>query len=240
MDKKKRKNLALFTAITLVLGLFPPSAFMASDANLIDEYTNQWYTDYFYDGDATSPGALNVDTAIPQAMYSSTVVNSHQELLDAINGAPTTSPDNLQPTVIEIGSDFHLTAMITINQGRNIHLVSHGTDLVTGQGDSRFTLSVMPNARHFTVAAGTVITRGNLTLSNIILDGGVPVGEMINRGGVIAHGVFTMRDNAVIRNCRAVLGGAVQGNGLFEMHGNAQIYNNSATNGGAVHGRARQ
>ena len=169
------------------------------------------------------PGASADDGEMPIAPLSAVQVFSQQELEYAIANAPSTAPGNETPTVIAVETDMQLTSAIQIAQGRNIHLLSYGTNPDTGEGGTQRTLYAAAGERHFDVVGSAT----RLTLSNIVLDGGHAEGEAINRGGIQNGGNVVMQANAVIEHCRATIGGAIFG-GITTMYGNAEIRYNHA------------
>ncbi|MCL2360572.1 MAG: hypothetical protein FWC73_02020 [Defluviitaleaceae bacterium] len=146
--------------------------------------------------------------------------------------------------VIAVPHNVELNANVNISGNRHIIITSYGTNLNNSPDNHTRTLppyvvthTATGGGRHFTLGANVT-----LTLSHIILDGGVPhPATTPNRGGVsvVAGSNLNMRQGSVIRNCRITSGGAVSaaGNvGQFIMTGNASIANNSASgNGGGVH-----
>ena len=237
-----KKPLSLLMAIIIMI--MPISAFAPEYEDGMQYYDYEYdydydYADYFPEyfpqPETTTPSAVEpfFPTA-PAPFGADVVVNSHGELVDAINTAPT---DGTQ-RVITLGSSFTQTAAIPISGGRSIHLISYGTDLDTGTGGTRHTLfaAAMANARHFNIQSGS-----GLTLTNIVLDGNRAATG--NRGGISiqsgSNGTLTMRANSVIQNTRASLGGAVDvaagnQNARIYMYGNALITDNLASMGGGV------
>ena len=104
-----------------------------------------------------------------QPFFSPDATASNQTQLElAINTAPTDGT----PFVIAINvPNLQMTAAINIAGGRNIHLVSAGTNM-QGEGPSRFTITAVSGQRHF-----GIIGNSHLTLTNIILDGGHTGGQ---------------------------------------------------------------
>jgi len=95
-----------------------------------------------------------------------TVVTTEAQLRSAVEAAPTDGT----LTTIQVGADIQLTDTdITIFPGRNILLTSQGT---------RRTITAPQNHRHF------FLQGSELTLNNIILDGGMTSAEGVPRGGI--------------------------------------------------------
>lgn len=117
---------------------------------------------------------------------------------------------------IEIDLSFEITSAIVIPAGANI-------SIYTTSGLPRRTIKqTADETRHF-------LLEGNLTLTNIVLDGegsggGVETAMIDNK--IVTDTVFTMNSKAVIKNCYAFNGGGVLVVlGKFYMYDDAAIEN---------------
>ena len=155
--------------------------------------------------------------------------------LPAWNNVFNNNPGNL---VISVPQTFDLAGTVTIPAGRNIIIVSQGTNLNSNLDippvapATTVTINRTVTAgRHFNVAAGST-----LTLSHIVLNGGIPpVG--VFRGGIsLGDSHLIMRMGSVISGNRGLIGGAVGLGGSSSLHmtENAAIRGNNANNGGGI------
>jgi len=143
------------------------------------------------------------------------------------------------PVVIAINANLTLTAPLTIEAGRDVTLVSQGSDnLTSGTGGPRRTIFAPPGTnitnpipqggniaanmgfaarsavnapRHVYVSDGSALTLVNLVIcaSNVADHGGGI--EVSSAAGAtgVNRSVLNIRGNAVIQNCQQVFGGGV-------------------------------
>ncbi|MCL2775339.1 MAG: hypothetical protein FWD71_18640, partial [Oscillospiraceae bacterium] len=152
-------------------------------------------------------------TGIYLVIQDSTVIGGDLTLYDAFQRVNNTNTGTNDFTIVVGGNDGNANAF-TVNAGKNVTL--------TSSDDGTFKLN--------RISVGTFGTvNGNLTLSNIILDGawnGVNTGS-----GLIVNGTLTMNTGAVIRNCIASTNSNGRGGGV--------LVNNGATftlDGGTIQG----
>ena len=140
-------------------------------------------------------------------------VSTFAELQAAVNNATG-------QTNIITSNDITLTGAIIVTNGKNITIKSSGNNL--------FTLAIAGNYRHLIVNTGA-----NLTLENIILDGGY-YGIGNYRGGINNNGNLTLNNGAVIRRCYAEFGGGINNEGIATIKGSALSYNVAFYDGGGI------
>lgn len=161
------------------------------------------------------------DSETRQTIYEEdgvTYVSSYDELLSAITGA-TAGIEK----VIAITNDISYSAVITVNGGRKITLVS--------DSDEVRNLKMTGTARHFSIAG---LESGLIISENIVLDGGsnASTGGGV---GVTTNGSFIL-DGGKIINCRIANGGGISvSSGTFKMI-DGEVNNNAGTSyGGGVY-----
>jgi len=118
--------------------------------------------------------------------------------------------NNAGNLVISIPQDITLPGTITIPTGRDIIIVSQGTNLNGSVGypvlhsapATRFVIRINSNSRHFIVSDGAT-----LRLSHIFLDGRTGAGDIpavgVWRGGINVYGRLYMHPGSVVGNSRA-------------------------------------
>jgi len=165
-----------------------------------------------------------------------------QDWNDALFGAQGNSAGNHR--VVVIPQNVTIPAEFALSGNRHIIIVSQGTNLHERAYNHTAPPTVFAithvldgTGRHFTLANTTT-----LTLSHVILDGGVPIPNTAPlRGGIsmVAGSHLNMLSGSVIRNSRAGAGGgltAAGATGTITMSGNSSITGNSTTGlGGGVH-----
>ena len=153
------------------------------------------------------------------------IVSTEQELRNA-----STNSEHCTLMTIRLNGDItnlNLDSTITIDGNREVFLTSSGNNSYT-------LLRTTGDQRHFMLSGGV-----HLTIENIILDGGLNESSATYGGGISVTGNdsrFVMNGNSIIRNNRAVNGGAIHvvTNANLTLN-NGIISNNHVTgDGGAI------
>ena len=221
--------------------------FLQADVGVRDEEMMPMGIDFDFpseaDGIMPMQGIMPMSTApVPHFIVQANTPMA--DIQNFINSAPTGSPGARR--IIAFNANRTIDRVFTIRGGRNIYITSNGTDINTGTGGTRRTITRNTTApanshhqyrRHFQVLDNST----RLTLTNIILCGGRDPGsaDRTPRGGVIVgfvsggHGAgpvsatatLTLGNNTIIRRNYAnrVIGQGGIGGGVYIRGANATL-----------------
>ena len=205
---------------------------LADVVEKLEQYTNALYAleaEIAYLEELREAVAAELDALVMgiMAFGIDATASNWQELVDAIQAAPTTAPDNLVPHVIQLTADITdapaNTIVVNIDDGRNVQII--GDYEIHGSGTN--VVSVWGN----NAGQSSILTLGGLGEPGPTIMGGTNSGVRVGwSGGTLIMYSGTIRDNS------SSVGGFGGGVFLADNH-NARFY----MHGGTIeHNTARQ